>query len=63
MDYLPVEYCFDRSFQFLIPSRDDWALDMSSCMYIYTDGCKLVSGVDGRVYSRKVNLNISLRLS
>ena len=27
IDCLPAEYCFESSFPFLIPTRDDWSYD------------------------------------
>ena len=36
IDYLPVEYCFDRSFNFPIPSRSNWTPDTTGspgCLY------------------------------
>ena len=65
IDYLPVEYCFNRGFHFLIPSKDDWDHGMivpPELPDVYTDGSKLDSGVGSGVYSEKLNLNISLRL-
>ena len=65
IDYLPTEYCFDRGFHFLIPSRDDWNYDIivpPDVLDVYTDGSKLDNGVGSGIYSVKLDLNISLRL-
>ena len=64
--YLPAEYSLDRCFQFLIPSWDDWhpsTVVPLEVLYIYTDGCKLtIIEFVSNVYSKKLKLNISLRL-
>ena len=65
IDYLTADYCFDRGFHFLILSRDDWNPDTfipPKVLDIYIDGTKLDIEVWSGVYSRKVELNISLRL-
>ena len=41
VDYLLAEYCSDRCFHFLMPSRDDWNSDTiisSEVLDVYTDG-------------------------
>ena len=65
IDYLPVKYCLDRGFHYLIPSRND--CDSNTIVPpeypdIYTDGSKLDNGFGSGIYSDKLDLNISLRL-
>ena len=65
IDYLPAEYCLDRGFHFLIPSRDDWGPNTVAHpehLDIYTDCSKLDNGVGRGISSGKLDISISLRL-
>ena len=65
IDCLPVEYCLDRGFHFLISIREDWdpnTIVPPELLDIYTDASKFDNGVRSGVYSRKTDLNISLQL-
>ena len=67
IDYLPAEYCLDTDFNFLFPNTDDWSTDtivlQAHSMNIYTDASKLYNVFGSGVYSGRLDLNISLRLS
>ena len=65
IDYLPAEYCVDRGFHFLIPTRDDWdpnTVFHLEHQHIYTNGSKLDSLVGSGIYSGKLDPSFSLRL-
>ena len=65
IDYFPVEYCFDRGFNFLSSNRSEWTRDMTiplRLLDVYADGSKLDCGVRSIVYSRRFDLKILLRL-
>ena len=62
IDYLPVEYCLGKGFQFLIPSRDDWNNDTVVTLEVldtYTDSSIIDNEVKSGVYSGKLDPNIS----
>ena len=53
---LPVEYCFDRGFHFLILSWGDWDPDLivpTEFLDVYTNGSKLNSGI-GSLFQAEV---------
>ena len=60
IDYLPAEYCLDRSFHFLIPSREVWRSYAIVVQNI--DGFKLDNEVGNGVYTVKLDPNISLSM-
>ena len=58
INYLPAEYCLDRGFHFLIPSRNDW--DPNTVVHpdyldVYTKGFKPDNGVGSDIYSGKLD--------
>ena len=66
IDYLTVEYSFDRGFNLLIPSRSDWTLETTvppGLQGVYTADSKPGCGEGSGVYSGRLDLNISLWLS
>ena len=61
INYLRMEYCFDKGFNFLISSRTDWTPDTvvpPELLDVYTDGFKLDGGVGSRIYPGRLALNI-----
>ena len=58
IDYLPVEYCFDRGFDVISP----YTVGLPELLDVYEDSSKLNGGVDNAVFSGRLNLKISLQM-
>lgn len=63
-DYMVSQYNFTRNFETPIPSREDWkkALPVKAGEACYTDGSKILEGMDTGIYGVKTRVKIPLRL-